>query len=143
MPLKEFQEIKQRLDAIESSLNLNHYKNDRQRRIAFRDESRVLFQDHPLLKDFSWVQASDPDCEYEFVVNKYGMKVNGLPFTSLEKNDSYFNQLISAYKDVAEFLELFSDDDFLQMFGNHVEIYVTNEDIRISYFDIEQSPITE
>lgn len=96
-------------------------------RQAFREEADVLFEDHPDLECFSWSQCSVECNAYEFFVDRMAVSVNG--------NNDQQRQPNAMTTDVAEFLEIFDDDDFRSLFGDHVKITVTEQGIDVAFHD--------
>lgn len=101
----------------------------RELRRTFREEADTLFTDHDTLRTFSWDQASNPDNDYEFFVNRLDYKINGIDTKSISVNSTIY----PAIKDINEFLDLFDDGDFQVLFGDHASVTVTNHGIDVAF----------
>src|SRR4051812_19771275 len=105
--LLDFSKYKELLESMEDSKRDFEFKYGRAIRNAFREEANVLFHDHQELQNFSWNQASSPENDYDFFVNRLDVNVNGIDVNSLDQK----HELFMAAKDVYEFIELFDDSD--------------------------------
>lgn len=125
MSYQELAESRMAFSFAQSSVRQESYNYKVQLRRTFDEESKKLFDDHKSLDTFSWKQCSDPDCDYEFFVDREFI-VNGKTFEQLQGS----RDLIQAHKDIAEFQGEFDDDDLLNLFGDSAKIIVTKHDVR-------------
>lgn len=119
------------LDGIDEALKQARHDYLRSLRVSFWEQSQELFTDHKELHSISWDQASFDVNDYEFFVNRIEVNVNGLDAESVPNN----HKLYPAYKDVAEFMELYDDEDFKSLFGDFAHVVITREGIDVSFYD--------
>lgn len=124
---------------------------------AFSEMAKTVFESNPDLKGFRWTQytpyfndgeactfsagSDDPDLFHpKDEANSYDDDddaeigwVSDLWWSGKYKNLQ--SPLRKAYKDVQSFLGEFDDDDFLEMFGDHVRVTVTPEGVDVSEYD--------
>ena len=99
---------------------------------AFRNAAKSLFQENSDLVSFSWAQYTpyfndgDP-CN--FYAHADYPDVNGICVDDIPEE-----KMALADKVVA-FLEVFDDDDFETMFGDHCKVTVTSTEIEIDGYD--------
>ena len=125
MSYQELSESRIALSFAQSSVRQELYNHNVQLRKTFDEESKKLFTDHPSVDTFCWKQCSDPDCDYEFFVDREFL-INGKTFEQIQGN----HDLIQAHKDIAEFQGEFDDGDLLALFGDAAKIIVTKYDVR-------------
>lgn len=129
--LLEVERQKQFLDGIDETRREFRFKYTLSLRKAFRGEADVLFKDHAILKRFSFSQSSNPDNDFEFLVNRLKYEINGVNTKFIDVGHELYN----AMKDINEFIDLFGDEDLLVLFGDHALITVTSHSIEVSLFD--------
>lgn len=110
----------------------NEFSFLRELRRTFREEANTLFTDHDALRSFAWGQGSVPSNDYEFFVERLDYKINGIDTKAISPNHA----LYAAMKDVNEFLDLFDDDDFRALFGDHAEVTITPHSIDVGFHDV-------
>lgn len=121
-------------DSLETKIKMSNYYHQRAIRQLFDFKSKDLFEKNPTLTNFSWTQATDPNCNYEFFDNRFDQSVNGLKYEQIKDED-----LARTYRSVAEFLDNFEHDDLFYLFGDHVKVSVTKSGTSLSFFDIEKN----
>jgi hypothetical protein len=119
------------LDGVDETRKELRFNYTLMLRKAFRAEANVLFQDHPTLKRFTFSQSSNPDNDFEFLVNRIEYQINGVSTKFIDPK----HELYSALKDINEFMDLFDEDGFLILFGDHASVTVTAHNIEISLYD--------
>lgn len=99
---------------------------------VFTEAAREIFVNHPGLTSFKWTQYTpyfnDGDACI-FSVNRYDIEVNGA--YSYEEESSSIESFEEIEKEVRDFLGQFEEEDFLEMFGDHVQIAVTPDGIEV------------
>lgn len=109
---------------------------------AFAEESKLVFEQFPTLKAFSWLQYTPYWCDGDactFSVDSYdfGIRLDGMedivsPVTGsseeddeaiLEDNDTLAKEIT---KVLTDFIGGFDEDVMLQMFGDHAEVVVSS-----------------
>src|SRR4051812_44393113 len=103
---------------------------------CFGEESKRLFEKHPKLENFNWRQYTpyfndgDP-CEFSVHRDELDFEYDGKEFESVSEDGSHYGddastpEFCAAVKDVFELVRAFDEDDLEQMFGDHVEVFVT------------------
>jgi len=119
-------------EKTETILAEEQHSYKKELRKSFGEEASVIFNNHAELKHFSWTQATDRYLDYEFFSDKHDVVVNGMSFAELKNEPIY-----QAYKDIAEFLEEFEENELLSLFGDHVLVKVTSHGIDVSFFDVD------
>lgn len=123
---------------------------------AFREGAGELFDRHLILQKFRWQQYTpyfNDGSACIFSVNSNMPDINDIDGWDLSrvKIDPLKSSLLSRFEgiedqtqalqkaqiDVAEFLGSFNDNDMLSMFGDHKEITVHRENIRIEIDDYD------
>lgn len=142
--MNEMKELKSQFDAKKADIKAQ-YKQ------IFHDGCNALFAEYPDLRKFGWSQYT-PDFndgdECIFRAHIDYPKVNGYDENSGEydDNDEMWDQdqttawnekrVDAEYKKlvgpVKEFLNLFSEEDLKDIFGDHVKILVTRKGIEVS-----------
>jgi hypothetical protein len=125
---------------------------------AFSEMAKSVFESNPDLKGFRWTQYTpyfndgdtctfstnsdypdllhpkdeahsyedeDDDAEIGWIRDLYWY----------DEHKNLKSPLRKAYKDVQSFLGEFDDDDFLEMFGDHVRVTVTPEGVDVDEYD--------
>lgn len=92
---------------------------------AFSNMAKVLFQDHPGLESFSWTAYTqywnDGDqCYFSANTDSFAFAYQGETF---DDDERWQRSTIS--NDIQAFLSAFGDDDYEQLFGDHVRVTVT------------------
>lgn len=127
----------------------------------FTDISKSIFEEHPKVKSFSWTQYTpyfnDGETCYFSVNNDYisindqsvdesdwisETKITKYGTWNREKkvyegrvevpNLNYDPELAKAADEIREFLKQFDDDFFLEQFGDHAEVVVTEDGVNIN-----------
>jgi hypothetical protein len=141
MPHKQLESSKQFLISAEEHRKIALFDYTRMLRKTFRESANVIFLDHPLLDSFEWCQNTNPDCDYEFFVNRLVVVVNGKTYEQMRNGRSYEQMrdepMLLARKDISEFLDAFEDDDLLKLFGDHVKVGVSRRAIYLTYHDVD------
>lgn len=129
---------------------------------SFKDLTKDLFVDYPELKSFSWTQYTPyfndgESCEFdanvEYVdINGYGeyddddnelmniqknarKKIWGDDNEGEIKNPNYSKRCEEIVKTVTQFLKNFDNEDYLDIFGNHVKVVVTAKGIKVDEYE--------
>lgn len=116
----------------------------------FSEASEELFEKHPTLESFGWVQYTpywnDGD-ECTFSANNESPKINGEEdwdyeygtekFYDGKINTKYDPAKKRIYTDVKAMTSQFTDDDLLMMFGDHCEVTVKRSGITVDSYDHE------
>lgn len=131
--LLELARQKQFLECLDITRSDFEFKYLRSLRRAFRQEADTLFKDHSVLRRFTFTQASNPENDYDFFVNRLDYEINGVNTKNID--DSH--ELYQALKDINEFVDVFDDGELLRLFGDHASVTVTEHNIEISFYDVE------
>jgi hypothetical protein len=123
-------------------------------KILFKEATSTLFQEFPTLEYFAWRQYTPyfndgETCEFSANVDDIDFK-----FTDEDEEREYFGLLNlkyydgkkyvdqtalsvndSAVKEILNFLELFDDDDYLGMFGDHAKVVVTKTGVETENYE--------
>jgi hypothetical protein len=118
--MTKIKELRKEIAALKKTLQ-------EQCKIAFKLGTDQLFEQNPTLKSFGWRQYtpyySDGDpCYFSTQTDIPCINEN------YEGDDDYDEKLGEI---VAEFLGDFTDDDLLEMFGDHSEVIVTKNEITV------------
>lgn len=135
MPLEELEVVRNLSTQTKKQSIQTDYEYRRSLRREFETTVKQLFKDHEGLGSFSWTQATDPDQDFEFFVNRWALLVNGITYQQI-KNDKLL--IYPAYKDVAEFIDAFDDDELKLLFGDHARVTVVHSIVNVYFWDIEQ-----
>jgi hypothetical protein len=96
---------------------------------AFSKAAKQIFFDHPGLESFSWEQYTPywndgEPCEFSANTEDPDVMFEGEEYEAYGDNELTPNA-VKAEKAVAEFLGVFDDDDYEDIFGDHVRVTVT------------------
>lgn len=113
----------------------------------FNSEIKPLFAKHPLLESFRWTQYTpyfnDGDtCTFSAHVDDLNFVFGGKDYEyisqwQLKDKDSKKelpSEFVAAAKAVYSFMANFDDDDFEQMFGDHVEVFAKRDGITVEEY---------
>lgn len=119
---------------------------------VFNETAKEIFEKHPKLHAFGWTQYTpyfnDGDT-CEFGVNKdVHICFNGKEFEDVsnwtfESENKWAKEakaeqgLKEAAADISELMEALDDEDFKQMFGDHMEVTVTKEGAKTEEYEHE------
>lgn len=120
---------------------------------AFSEMAKVVFDNNPELKGFRWTQYTpyfnDGDaCTFSAGTDYYDILHPADESNGGYEDDEWINDpswwgeyenlqspLRKADTEIREFFKTFSDDDFLEMFGDHVQVTVTPEGVEVEDHD--------
>jgi len=119
-------------------------------KLAFAEQSASIFEAHPVLTKFRWTQCTpyfnDGDaCTFSahtdypsiYFANIEDDDVEEFSTWQIRKKQEKGEPLTdheSAGMAVVELLRQFSDDDYEQMFGDHVEVEVTRNGVEVEEY---------
>jgi hypothetical protein len=116
----------------------------------FSEMSKEVFENNPNLQDFSWTQYTpyfnDGDtCEFSvntdyFYINRSNSDSDYIDVWYVTKPEYHdridfkkfgFNnveEVVKAVSEVKDILDMFDEDDYMEMFGDHAEVTVSRND---------------
>jgi hypothetical protein len=120
---------------------------------AFKEATVELFDEHPELKSFGWNQYTpyfnDGDvCVFDTNFD-WEVWINGLSSDEDINDDRRWDsgtsdwvpcephELRPLVKIIQEFLKTFSNDDYKDMFGDHVSVTVTRDSVETEHYEHE------
>lgn len=103
----------------------------------FRDLFEDLFKKYNI-ENIRWQQYTPyfndgEDCEFGTRINKNSIYINGEEAWDREDNDP----LKEAYEPVAALLNSFSDEEFLEYFGDHAQVTLTPTSLTVEEYEHE------
>lgn len=122
---EKYQELKNKVDQARKEM-------ESVAKEAFKEGAKALFNENPTLNSFAWTQYTDffndgDTCNFHAHTDY--PEVNGERETySVEEE---FEKLATQ---VSEFLNTLDNDDFKTLFGDHVRVEVTREDVSVSKY---------
>jgi len=113
----------------------------------FKSESAHLFQSNPSLESFSWKQYTpyfNDGEECVFSANTDYVRINDVEDSEWasrktlfggKENKDYDPVISEIYPQVKEFLKNFDDETMKEMFGDHCQITVTRDEVKVDGYD--------
>lgn len=155
-------ELKTKLQDLKQQMADLRKNIEEQAKAFFKEAAAELFEKHPNLNSFSWTQYTPywndgETCEFSAHTDYFNLsmkkaaeaQVPGLEDEDYDEEedfsawsikrtpDSQLSELQRAGKDIAAFLEIFSDEDFEAMFGDHVKVKVTRDAVTTDEYEHE------
>ncbi len=112
-------------------------------RAVFRDGFEQFFKDHPVLEQVSWTQYTpyfnDGDT-CTFSAQNDSIYINGTDYAEHEFSKYGADRCTDEVKKAAglailDFLAVFDNEDYLNMFGDHARVTVTKEGIEVEEYE--------
>lgn len=136
-PRKHYSNLKKQLKSVRGQMKTAAKK-------LFTEESKALFKKHPGLESFSWQQytpyfADGDPCTFGVYNDSPYIEFDGDPQEGEEEydedafQDGYYvedgdkSPKANAARDVAHLLGVFAEEDYENMFGDHVRVTVTSK----------------
>ena len=110
----------------------------KQARVYFKEGCNKLFEKHPELDGFNWTEYTpyfnDGDtCEFSANTDYPDIIVDGVEYG--DYGESLGDKEHELQKSVIKFLSIFDNDDLLNMFGDHVKVFVTRDDVKVEDYE--------
>lgn len=103
---------------------------------SYFELAKQLFVDYPVIETISWVQYTpyfNDGEETIFSANLDSFQINGDDRWDAEYHKRGCDKKV--YDAVEEFLNAFDEDDYKDLFGDHVKITLTAKEILTSEYD--------